>query len=248
MIRLHERPPRIWPVFLATLIGFAILMTLGAWQVKRLAWKEALLAQLSANAAAEPVDLSMAYNMSRAGSNVEFVRVKFTGTYKNAPPMKMLSGYQGGQGWTIIAPAASDDGWAVIVDRGRLPGQRLDSYTLLEGPQEIEGVIRTHPSGQGYFDPVNDPASGMWYWWDVQGMVAASGLAPDLNPFPFAVQLVPTANGVEFPAPQEAKADLANNHLGYAITWFGLALTLLGVSGFYIFDLRRRRREWQAGR
>lgn len=248
MIRPHERPPRIWPVVIASLIGLAILVTLGTWQVKRLAWKEALLAQLAANAAAEPVDLATALNMARAGSNVEFVRVAFTGTYKNEPKMKMLSGYEGGQGWTIIAPVASADGWAVIVDRGRLPGQRLDSYTMLEGPQEIEGVIRTHPNGQGPFDPANDAKTGMWYWWDVKAMLAASGLAAELKPFPFAVQLVPTANGVEFPKPQAPKADLANNHLGYAITWFGLAATLLGVSGFYIFDLRRRRRDWQAGR
>lgn len=248
MIRPHERPPRIWPVLVATVVGLAILVSLGVWQVKRLHWKEALLAQLAANAAAPPVDLATAYNMSRAGSNVEFVRVAFTGTYKNDPRMKMLSSYDGGQGWTIIAPVASSDGWAVIVDRGRLPGQRLDAYTKLDGPQQIEGVIRTHPYGQGYFDPVNDPAGGDWYWWDVKAMLAASGLPASLKPFPFEVQLVPGGTGVEFPKPQEPKADLANNHLGYAITWFGLALTLLGVAGFYIFDLRRRRRNWDAGR
>ena len=44
--------PRIWPMLLATLIGTAILVTLGIWQVQRLHWKEALLAQLAANAAA----------------------------------------------------------------------------------------------------------------------------------------------------------------------------------------------------
>lgn len=247
MIRPHERPPRIWPVLLATLIGFAILMTLGVWQVKRLAWKEALLAQLAANAAAPAVDLSTAYNMSRAGSNVEFVRVAFTGTYKNDAWMKMLSSYQGGQGWTILTPA-SGEGWAVVVDRGKLPGQRLEHFDQPQGPQQIEGVIRTHPYGQGFFDPANDPKGNMWYWWDVKGMLAASGLPSDLKPFPFVVQLLPSATTAEFPRPEEPKSDLANNHLGYAITWFGLAATLLGVAGFYSFDLRRRRREWSAGR
>lgn len=248
MIRPHERPPRIWPVVIASLLGFAILVSLGAWQVRRLAWKQALLAQLAANAAAQPVDLSLAYNMSRAGSNVEFVRVAFTGTYRNDSAMKMLSSYDGGQGWTIITPAASADGWAVIVDRGRLPGQMLEHFQQPQGPQQIEGVLRTHPYGQGFFDPANDPKGNMWYWWDVKGMLAASGLPADLKPYPFAVQLVPTGNDAEFPRPQPAKADLANNHLGYAITWFGLAATLLGVSVFYIFDLRRRRRAWSAGR
>ena len=243
MIRPHERPPRLWPVLLATLIGLAILVTLGAWQVQRLAWKEALIAQLAANAAAPPVDLSTAYNMARAGSNAEFVRVAFTGTYNNDAWMKMLSSYEGGQGWTILTPVSAD-GWAVIVDRGKLPGQRLEHFDQPQGPQQIEGVIRTHGIGQGFFDPVNDPKGNMWYWWDIKAMLAASGLPAGLKPFPFAVQLLPASTTAEFPRPEEPRADLANNHLGYAITWFGLAATLLGVAGFYIFDLRRRRRDW----
>lgn len=244
MTRPHERPPRIWPVVLATLAGLAILVTLGVWQVQRLAWKEALLAQLAANAAAPPVDLPTAFNMSRAGSNVEFARVKFTGTYKTDAWMKMLSSYQGGQGWTILEPATSSDGWAVIIDRGKLPGQRLENFDQPQGPQEIEGVIRTHPHGQGFFDPANDPKGNLWHWWDVKAMMAASGLSAGLRPFPFVVQLLPSSTSAEFPRPEEPKADLANNHLGYAITWFGLAATLLGVAGFYIYELRRRRRDW----
>lgn len=243
-MRPHERPPRIWPVLLATLVGLAILVSLGVWQVKRLHWKEALLAQLAANAAAPAVDLKTAFNMGAAGSNDEFVRVKFTGTYKNDAWMKMLSTYEGGQGWTIITPAVSSDGWAVIVDRGRLPGQRLDHFDQPEGPQEIEGVIRTHTHGQGFFDPANDPKGNMWYWWDVRGMIAASGLPPDVKVFPYAVQLLPESTTAEFPRPEPPKADLANNHLGYAITWFGLALTLLGVAGFYVWDLRKRQQAW----
>ena len=245
MIRPHERPPRIWPIVIATVAGLAILVTLGAWQVKRLAWKEALLAQLAANAAAPPVDLSTAYNMARAGSNAEFVRVRFTGTYKNNAWMKMLSSYQRGQGWTILTPASAE-GWAVIVDRGKLPGQRLENFDQPQGPQDIEGVLRAHSFGQGYFDPANDPKDNMWYWWDLPAMIAASGLPADLKPYPFVVQLLPSSTAAEFPRPDEPKSDLANNHLGYAITWFGLALTLLGVSGFYLFDLRRRRRDWAA--
>ena len=245
MIRPRERPPRIWPIVIATIAGLAILLTLGAWQVKRLAWKEALLAQLAANAAAPPVDLSTAYNMARAGSNAEFVRVRFTGTYKNDAWMKMLSSYQRGQGWTILTPASAE-GWAVIVDRGKLPGQRLENFDQPEGPQDIEGVLRAHSFGQGYFDPANDPKGNMWYWWDLPAMIAASGLPADLKPYPFVVQLLPSSTAAEFPRPDEPKSDLANNHLGYAITWFRLALTLLGVSGFYLFDLRRRRRDWAA--
>ena len=241
-MRPHERAPRLWPILLATFFGTAILLWLGIWQVQRLQWKEGLIAQLAANAAAPPMDLAAAAGLRAAGRDPEFVRVKFTGEYRHDSWKKMISTYDGGQGWTIITPAVSADGWAVIVDRGRLPGQRVENFDKPEGPVEIEGVIRTYSLGQGYFDPENDPAGNLWYWWDVPGMLKASPLPEGAKPFPYVVQLLPGSSAADFPRPPEPQANLANNHLGYAITWFGLAATLLAVAGFYIYDLKRRRR------
>lgn len=239
-MRPQDRPVRLWPVALATIIGLAILVTLGVWQVKRLAWKEALLAQLAANAAAEPVDLATIESEAAKGRDVEFMRVSFKAAFRHDAWKKMIATYQGGQGWTIIAPAVSTDGYAVMIDRGRLPGQRLEHFDQPEGELQMTGVIRRHDGGQGMFDPVNDPQANLWYWWDVKGMLAASNMPDGLKPFPYVVQLLPGTVNVEFPEPEEPKANLANNHLGYAITWFGLALTLVGVSGFYMWDSKRR--------
>ena len=240
-MRPHERPIRLWPILLATLIGTAILVTLGVWQVQRLQWKEALLAQLAANASAPPLGLAEAASLQGTGRDPEFVRVKFTATYKHDAWKKMIATYQGGQGWTIITPAVTADGYAVIVDRGRLPGQRLENFDKPEGEVMNEGVIRTYRRGRAMFDPENDPKANLWYWWDVPAMLTASGRSEGLKPFPYVVQLLPAAAATgEFPRPEEPKANLANNHLGYAITWFGLAMTLLAVAGFYIYDLRRR--------
>lgn len=241
-MRPNDRPIRLWPVALATVIGLAILVTLGVWQVKRLAWKEALLEQLAANASAQPVDLATIESRAAAGQDVEFMRVSFKAAFKHDAWKKMIATYQGGQGWTIIAPAVTTDGYAVMIDRGRLPGQRLEHFDQPEGELQMTGVIRRHDGGQGMFDPVNDPKANLWYWWDVKGMLAASNMPDGLKPFPYVVQLLPGTVNVEFPEPEEPKANLANNHLGYAITWFGLALTLVGVSGFYMWDLKRRTR------
>ena len=237
-----EKPARIWPVLLATTIGLAILVSLGVWQVQRLAWKEGLLAQLAANAAAPPIGLAEAAALAANGKDMEFVRVAFDATYKHDATMKMIASYDRGQGWIIITPAVTPDGFAVIVDRGRIPAERLESFDKPEGPVKVDGVIRTYPRGKAYFDPENDPKSNLWYWWDVLAMQAAAGLTSDARPFPYVVQLLPSASAADFPRPQEPQANLANNHLGYAITWFGLAATLLGVAGFYVYDLRRRGR------
>lgn len=240
-MRPSERQPRLWPILLATLIGTAILVTLGVWQVQRLQWKEGLLAQLAANAVAEPIGLAEAAGLAETSRDPEFVRVKFTASYRHDAGKKMIATYQGGQGWTIITPAVTADGFAVVVDRGRLPGQRLANFEMPEGEVTIEGVIRTYRRGQGIFDPENDPAANLWYWWDVKAMLATSGLPEGLKPFPYVVQLLPSDATGEFPRPEEPKANLTNNHLGYALTWFGLAVTLLAVAGFYIYDLRRKR-------
>lgn len=219
------------------MIGIAILIWLGVWQIQRLHWKEGLLAELAAKAGAEPVNLATAEEIAGQG-NAEFLRVRFRATYQHAASMKMLSTYEGGQGWTIITPAISADGHAVIIDRGRLPGQWPDSFDKPEGELEITGIVRPYSHGRAYFDPGNDPKANLWYWWDVPAMLAAANLPAELKPAPFVVQLLPGAATAEFPKPPEPKANLSNNHLGYAITWFGLAIALAVVSAAFIRTLR----------
>lgn len=135
--------------------------------MQRLQWKEELLARLAANAAAAPASLAAVEAAAKSGADPEFMRVRFPASYRHDGWMKMISTYEGGQGWTIITPAASADGYAVIVDRGRIPGQRLESFDNPGGEQDLTGIIRTYRRGQGYFDPANDPAQHSWYWWDV---------------------------------------------------------------------------------
>ena len=223
----RERSPRIWPVAAATLIGLIILLSLGFWQVQRLQWKEALLARLAANAAAAPISLAAAAGEAAQGKDMEFVRVRFPARFQHDAWKKMISSYEGGEGWTIITPVVTPDGWAVMVDRGRVPGQLLGQFDRPEGEVTLEGVIRTHQAGPGAFDPANDPKANLWYWWDVAAMLNASPLPEGVKPFPYVVQLVPAGDAGGFPRPEQPKANLANNHLGYAITWFGLAATLL---------------------
>ena len=237
MINHPRPPPRLWPLVLATLIGIAILIWLGVWQVQRLHWKQDLLAELAMRAKAEPVDLASAQEIAKDG-NTEFLKVRFRATYNHTAGMKMISAYEGGQGWTIITPAISADGYGVIVDRGRLPDQWLDGFDKPQGEVEITGIVRPYSHGRAYFDPDNDPEANLWYWWDVPAMLAAAGLSADPKPVPFVVQLLPGAARAEFPKPPEPKANLRNNHLGYALTWFGLAIALAVISGVYIRTLK----------
>jgi surfeit locus 1 family protein len=243
-MRHHPRPPpRLWPIVLATLAGMAILIGLGIWQIQRLQWKEGLIAEFAAKAQAEPIDLAAAEARIASGENPEFIKVTFRASYRHDSWKKMLSTYEGGQGWSIITPAVTTDGYAVIVDRGRLPGQRLENFDTPPGEQQLTGVIRTYSLGRSFFDPDNDPKANLWYWWDVPDMLSTSSLPQGLKPFPFVIQLLPGTVASEFPRPPEPKSHLTNNHLGYAITWFGLALALAVVAFVYLRSLRK---DWNA--
>src|SRR5688572_8678430 len=48
--------PRLWPT-LVTLLGVVLLVTLGTWQLRRLAWKEDLIAHAEAGLEAPPTVL-----------------------------------------------------------------------------------------------------------------------------------------------------------------------------------------------
>jgi len=235
-----SRKPRIWPVVVASAAGLAVLLYLGIWQLQRLQWKEGLIAQLAANAAADPVSLEAAGTLRGEGRNIEFLKVRFPATYRNDAGMTMISAIDGGPGWTVITPAVTPAGLAVLVDRGQVPADRLDTISKPEGEIEISGIVRLYPHGKGYFDPDNDSARNAWYWWDVAAMLDASHLPPGVTPVPFVVQLLPGTATAEYPRPPEPKANLRNNHLGYAITWFGLAAVLVAMTALYVSALMKK--------
>jgi len=94
------------------------------------------------------------------------------------------------------------------------------------------------PEQRTYFTPADDPARGNWFTRDPQAVAAAKGLGP-VAPF-YVAQESPVPPG-GLPKPGALRAALPNNHLQYALTWFGLALTLVGVFGAWLTVRLRNR-------
>ena len=228
------KPIRIWPVLLTSGIGIAILCGLGIWQVQRLHWKEGLLAQLAARAAADPVDLAEAARQQDQGLDTEFLKVHFRAVYDPNFELHLISSFDGGPGWTIIMPAVTSDGHGILIDRGQVPPEKLNSFDTPKGEVEITGVIRRYLNGRARFDPDNDAGKNQWYWWDIPAMLQAVHFAGSIKSEVFMVQILPGTVTAELPRPVEPRANLSNNHLGYAITWFGMALALLAVAVIYL--------------
>ncbi len=227
---------RLWPIILASVIGIAILLSLGVWQVNRLAQKEALISTLETRLSAKQISLSEALAKQEKGEDIEYLKVSFAGLPDSKNVFRKVTSMNGEPGWEIIAPFRTDDGSLVLVDLGAVATSQ--SFTPAETKQTIEGIVRFHNKGRGFFDNDNDVAKNIWYWWDVPAMLGKLNHIAAIHAAPFILQKLPTAEN-EVPLAELPKVELANNHLGYAITWFGLAAALAGVTGFYIFSLRK---------
>ena len=222
---------------IAVLVGVAILCGLGTWQVQRLQWKTRLIARIAALQTAPPEPLNVVLNRIPDKVDVDYTHVVFTcPTLEQTPVARIYTVGDGGVGDRIVTACPVENGayHSILVDRGFLSAEdaaRLKpSAAVLDGP--IVGVLRkaTAPNG---LTPRHQ-AGGEWFGRDVGALATTLGAVDPAPVFLFLESPRPQGFG---PTPAPVPIDIPNNHLGYAITWFGLALSLVGV---YIATLLRR--------
>jgi surfeit locus 1 family protein len=201
--------------------ALAILIALGVWQVERLQWKEALIARIAERGADAPMPLqdaiALAAKMPEAQRDeIEFRRVRISGEVASAAPVTFATPDADNVRRALVPLKA--EGAVVFLDVRTPEGQTpLGGDTAFDGA----GVLRFGKPANDYTPP-NDPARDQWFWPDLQAAAAARNLSA---PAPFFLA-VEQPGGPPNPA---ATPVLSNNHLGYALTWFGLAIGLLGV-------------------
>jgi surfeit locus 1 family protein len=230
---------------LATLAALAILLALGTWQLKRKAWKDGLTAQIAARVTAEPSTLMMALARATSGEDIEYLRVRLAGIWRHDREIHLHALDGGTAGWHVITPLEMDGGTLVLVNRGFVPQALKNRDTraggLVAGQVEFNGLVRRFPTAKGAFTPANAIDRNEWYWLDVSALRTAAGatsaatrVAPFLVDMERVTVAVPPAGGA-------TRLTLPNRHLEYALTWYGLAATLIGV--FAAFSWSR----WQRG-
>ena len=228
---------------LCALAVFGVLVSLGVWQLQRLSWKEALIARMETRIHEPAVGLPPESTWGQLqADDYDYRHVTVSGVFEHQNEMQLFfgSGHVPGQliqpGYLILTPLRLNDGTRIIINRGFVP-QALRApatrpATLVGGPQTITGLMRP-PEPRNAFTPVDDPASRLWYTRDPVAMAASLKLE---RTAPFTIdadagepQVLPAGGATVFSVP--------NNHLSYALTWFGLAATLAGV--FIAFVWRR---------
>jgi surfeit locus 1 family protein len=228
---------------MAIVAGTAVLAGLGFWQVQRLQWKEGLIAQIADRRAQPPVTLDTLLQRWREGGDVDYFPVTVSGSFIHGQEQYFYTTLDGAVGWNVYTPLIDPGGRGVMVNRGFVPDRLRAPDSRPQGNAEtearVEGLAR-NPVAQkpNSFVPDNEPENGTYFWKDLGAMAAAAGLDPD-SVVPFFIDAGPAENPGGLPKGGVTIVNLPNNHLQYAITWFGLALALLGVGGYYLFATHR---------
>jgi len=220
-----------WPWLVGAALLFLTLVQLGNWQVQRLAWKRDLIARVDARIHAGPVaapDQAQWPVIDRASH--EYRRVRLQGRLLHEHEALTQATTVLGQGYWALTPLQADDGTLVWINRGFVPPQARDPARRgappPEGSVSITGLLRITEPGGGFLRE-NDPSTDRWHSRDVQALSASRGL-PVNQVAPYFIDQE-AADGYAadvWPVAGLTVVRFANNHLVYALTWYGLALGL----------------------
>ena len=230
-----------------SIVAFIILCGLGAWQLQRLAWKQDLVATVESRIDLPPVAaIGPSQWPTLDYDEVDYLPVTVTGTFDHDLEIHTYvvledpNGPEGGQGYFVMTPLTTEDGWVVIINRGFVPDARKEADSRLagqiEGGVEVTGLLR-QPQGRNAFTPPDDIAGNIWFTRDPAAIATELGFQAELVA-PYYVDIIYDAGAVDgSPQGGETTVTFSNNHLQYVVTWFGLAAALAVI---VFFRLRAR--------
>lgn len=219
---------------LAMLPALLLLLWLGNWQLERRVWKLDLITTAHENLTKPAVPFDQA-SSSAAPSTWRYEKIRVQGTLHGEKAVYLYAtGPEEEPVYRVISPLILPDGRAVLVDRGYVAalGEGMDA-----GPVTGTFTGYLQPDGRGTLG-IRGGNEDLWTYRDVPGMAAALGVTPALAN---TLVLLPGENEdlSQTPIPLPPHLEFVNNHLSYAVTWFGLAFALVAV--YIAFHVREGR-------
>ncbi|WP_449471938.1 SURF1 family protein [Sphingobium chungangianum] len=219
---------------IAAALAVTGLVSLGVWQVNRLAWKRDLIAKVESRVHASPVPAPPS-----ASDNDAYRRVIATGHFLHDRATLVQASTVRGAGFWVLTPLVTNRGFTLLVNRGFVPPEARTDFSTPTGQVRVTGLMRLSEPGGGFLRS-NDPQANRWYSRDVAAIAVARQLrAPVANYFIDAERNGPPAS---LPIGGLTVLTFPNSHLSYALTWFTLAAM---AAGAYIFVMRH---EWKERR
>jgi surfeit locus 1 family protein len=229
-----------------TFIVFMLALTglfgwLGYWQVQRLDQKETLIAEVDRQLREPPYDIPDAEDWSGIDLDVyAYHPLTISGRYRNDQSILVFTnladpkGKFGGPGYWVMTPFEPVTGGTVFVNRGFIPQSSAESFAIVPGPdgdQTLTGIA-LRPEAAGAFTPGPDRLKRIEWVRDPRRLAAIADIVEPV--FPFTVD-APAGEAGALPQGGETVIDFPNNHLGYALTWFGFALLTPLLLGYWVF-------------
>lgn len=245
--RRAARPFWRWVRRIATLVllavSFTILIALGTWQVHRLQWKEELLSDIAERRAMAPVGVDKLGAELASGGDVDYRPVNVTGTFDHAHEQYFFATHDGEPGYYVYTPLKLAGGEFIFINRGFVPYDRKDASTRpagqVAGEVTVTGLARSRLDAKpSMMVPDNDLAKNIFYWKDMDAMTTHAGLTKG-RVLQFFIDANDAPNPGGLPIGGVTQFDFPNNHLQYAVTWYGLAATLAVVVAIFWFRDRR---------
>ena len=235
-----------------TLAALAVLVSLGNWQVERLAWKEDLIARATERPAGPVQDLPAPSTWpSLDVAENEYRPFRLSGRFMHEAEVAVFTsltdpkGAYSGPGYWVVTPFLLEGGGTVLVNRGFVPQDRRQPAERGETPSSdratVTGLLRPDET-PNFFTPDDQPDENLFFARNVEAIAAAKHLAQPVAPFTIDLVAAETPPG-GLPQAGETRMIFTNSHLGYAITWYGLAAALAGVFASFAWTRLRGERE-----
>jgi surfeit locus 1 family protein len=237
------------PILFA-ITAVASFLALGTWQVERKAWKEDLIKTIDDRLSAPAIDIPARTLWPQlAAEEDEFRHVRFSATFVSGASALVYAGAGASHsgtptgGYWVFGLARPGSGDRIVINRGFVPDARKDGVAMMAqgsgGSDSVDmlGIMRW-PQPGGYFTPKDDPGHNLWFARDHIAIAAGKGWG---DVAPFYVDLETPAPPGGFPRPGTPTVQLRNEHLQYAVTWYGLA-AVVGIMFAYWLAARHRAR------
>jgi surfeit locus 1 family protein len=239
------RSPRS-AVWIAMVLALAVLacagfVSLGIWQVNRLAWKQTLIAQVDRQLRAMPADVpDRSQWPALRREQDEYRRLEARGRFDFQREVLVRASTELGAGYWVLTPMRLANGEWLLVNRGFVPPDMREHAPHGEDVQTVIGLLRFSEPG-GSLLQKNDPAQGRWYSRDVAAIASAQHLDGAVAPYFIDAQVTLGASA-DWPRAGLTVVRFRNDHLVYALTWFALAAIMAGAIAYLMAHERRLRR------
>lgn len=238
MLRSLSRAGLIWPT-VAAAGALATLLGLGTWQWQRMVWKNEVIARLKLAAKAPPADYAtLRLAALPEGEPGRYTPVEIRGTFDHTREVYVFWSGTRTPGYLVLTPFRPARGKPILVNRGFVPEPRRAAATRPEGQVSAETVIRgllvRRGGNASAFTPPPDVARRIWY--DIVPEEMADKLKLDVvRSHTIDADDTPNPGGLPKGRSIASRiAEIPNRHLEYALTWWGLALTLIGVYAVFV--------------